>query len=109
MAYDQALVNQVRVLLENQSNVNDIKMFGGLVFMVNGNMCCGVAGQELMVRVAPEHHQAFTMEPDVRPVTKGDRPMIGFLLVGGDTVKGNSGLKHWIDLALAYNQTLPSK
>ena len=109
MPYDLGLVERGRNLLGDYIKDENIKMFGGLVFMINANMCCRVAGQVVMVRVAPTHHDSSMALPNVRPVTKGNRPMIGFLLVGGAAVESAADLKQWVALGLEHNRTLPPK
>ena len=109
MAYDEELVVRVRSLLGSQSKIAEINMMGGLVFMVNGNMCCGVSDEQLMVRVSRDRHDSLIAMRNVTPVVKGNRPMIGFLKIGGDAIESDSGLKWWVDAALDHNRTLPPK
>jgi TfoX/Sxy family transcriptional regulator of competence genes len=94
MAYDVALIDRVQCLLNDESKVSQIKMFGGIVFMVNGNMCCGVSERDVVVRVGPEYEVDSHSSPDVRPVIKGKRPMAGFLYVGGQAIQSDDGLRH---------------
>jgi TfoX N-terminal domain len=66
MAYDESLAGRVRALLADQTELSERKMFGGLAFMVRGNMCCGIVGEELMVRVGPEQYAAALAQPRAR-------------------------------------------
>ena len=67
MAYDQALAERVRHILAEQSGVVEKKMFGGLTFMLKGNMCCGVLGDDLVVRLGPNGHQQGLAQPVCPP------------------------------------------
>ena len=70
MAYDEALAQRVRMTLGSRPDVVEMKMFGGVAFMVRDHMACGIVGEDLMVRVGPEAHPGALAEPHVRPMAK---------------------------------------
>ena len=109
MAYDEALAERVRVTLAPGVDVVEMKMFGGIAFMVGGNMACGIVGNDLMVRVGPAAHEAALTEPHVRPMDFSGRPMRGYVYVGPDGLAADAGLARWVERGVAFARTLPSK
>ena len=109
MAYDEGLATRVRDLVGDRPGVDEKKMFGGLAFLLNGNMACGVRGDDLMVRVAPEAADAALGEPEARPFDMTGRPMKGWLLVSPDGHAEDDDLRRWVDRGLAYAGSLPPK
>lgn len=109
MAYDEGLATRVRDVLGEQPGLAEKKMFGGLAFLVYGNMACGVRGDDLMVRVAADAADAALDEPGVRASDMGGRPMKGWLLVGADGYVEDDDLRRWVDRGLAYANSLPPK
>ncbi len=85
MAFDDKLVERIRAVLSDQS-VEEKKMFGGLTFMVNGHMCCGVGKEGLMVRVGPDAYEASVKQPGARPMDFTGRAMKGLVWVDPETV-----------------------
>lgn len=85
------------------------KMFGGLSFMVKGHMCCGVVGDELMVRVGPDGYEAALERPHARPMDFTGKPLKGFVYVAPQGFSTQSTLERWIRLALEFVETLPAK
>ena len=79
MAYDEGLAQRVREVLAERSDLSERKMFGGLCFLVNGNMCCGVVRDELMVRVGPDAYDESLSLPHARKMDITGRPMKGFV------------------------------
>ena len=77
MAYDEKLADRVRDILEGDPGVSERKMFGGLAFMVDGHMACGIAGDDLMLRLGAEGAEAALQKPHVRPMDFTGRPMTG--------------------------------
>lgn len=108
MAYDEQLAARVRTLLANRTDVSERKMFGGLTFMVGGNMCCGVNGNELIVRLDPEHEDEALARPHARPMDFTGRPMRGFITIRPDGLKGRR-LNRWVQEAVARAESLPAK
>ena len=108
MAYSERLANRVRGLLSDRDDVDERPMFGGLTFMVGGHMCCGVHGDELILRLRPDDEDAALARPHARPMDFTARPMRGFVTVAPDGLKGQA-LRRWVGLAVAHAETQPPK
>lgn len=108
MAYDQALASRVRKLLDGVGRIEEKPMFGGLTFMLDGKMCCGVEKTRLMVRIRPERHDEFLAKPGAKPMDFTGRPMRGFLFVDGQALRGPA-LSSWIREAVTYVKSKPAK
>jgi TfoX/Sxy family transcriptional regulator of competence genes len=109
MAYDEALAGRIRQTLVGRGAVSERKMFGGIAFMVGGNMACGVIRQDLMVRVGPDAHDAAVAEPHVRPMDFAHRPMRGMVYVDPDGVRSADDLSRWVDAGATFAASLPPK
>jgi TfoX/Sxy family transcriptional regulator of competence genes len=109
MAYDQTLAQRVRALLVEQEELRERKMFGGLAFLLNGNMCCGVVGDELMVRVGPEQYGAALAQPFARELDFTGRPMTGMVMVAPEALSSDEHLAAWVMQGVAYAASLPAK
>jgi len=108
MAYNQKLAERIRSKLNGIPFVEK-KMFGGVGFLLNGNMACGVNQDDLILRVDPEKHSALLKNPHVRPFDMTGRPMKGWLLVAADGVKSEKQLNTWIKEGVDFALTLPPK
>jgi hypothetical protein len=84
-------------------------MFGGLVFMVQGNMCCGIMREELMVRVGPERYTSALARPHTREMAFTGRPMSGMVRVAADGVASDAELEEWVGQGLVFASSLPPK
>ena len=84
-------------------------MFGGLAFMLRGNMCCGVVGDSLMLRLGNDGAAKALGEPYVRPMDFTGKPMKSMVYVGPDGIAAAADLARWLELAVAFVQTLPAK
>ena len=109
MAYDEGLAQRVREALSDQSTVVEKKMFGGLAFMVDGHMCCGVTSETLMVRVGPDAHAAALAQPHTRPMDFTGRPLKGMVYVDPEGYEEDKDLQTWVERGLAFTNTLPAK
>jgi len=109
MAYDEGLAERIRCLLEGRSDLSERKMFGGLAFLVGGNMCVGVVGEELMVRVGPKQHASALRSPHARPMDFTGRPMQGFVFVACEGFEADDDLHRWVTRGLAFASSLPAK
>ena len=109
MAYDEALAGRVREVLADRSDVTERKMFGGIGFMVGGNMCCGVQGDDLIARVGEEAHEGALELAHARPFDFAGRPSKGFLYVGPRGTATDEDLRAWVQRSLAFVTTLPPK
>ena len=108
MAYSELLADRVRALLSDRDDVAERPMFGGLTFMVGGHMCCGVHGDELILRLHPDDEDAALARPHARPMDFTARPMRGFVTVAPDGLKGQA-LQRWVDRAVAHADGQPPK
>lgn len=109
MAYDESLAQRVRRALTGRKDVVEKAMFGGLTFMVAGNMCCGVIRDELMIRLSPEATVADLRSPDVRPCEFTKRPMRGMYTVNPAGCGTQEGADRWVRLAVRHTLLLPAK
>jgi hypothetical protein len=108
MPYDEKLAARVRGLLASRKDVTTRQMFGGLTFMVAGHMCCGVNGDELIVRLSPDDAEHALDRPGARPMDFTGRPMRGFVTVGPEGLKGGA-LRSWVGVAVEHAERLPPK
>lgn len=95
MAYDEALAQRIRGLL-NGPTVEERKMFGGLAFLVDGRMCCGVQDSDLMVRVPKEQHAQALRRPHVRPMDFTGKSLTGFVYVSAAGIRSTAALRRWV-------------
>jgi TfoX/Sxy family transcriptional regulator of competence genes len=109
MAFDEKLAERVRKHIGKRSGVAEKKMFGGLAFLLHGNMSCGIHGHELIVRIDPQATDSALTEPGTRIFDIGGRRMNGWLLVGGVGIKDDAALVKWVRRGLAYAASLPEK
>ncbi len=109
MAYDEALAHRIGVILKDQSNVVGKKMFGGIAFMVNGNMCCGVVKDTLMARVGPDVYESALGQPPARKMDFTGKSMKGMIYVDPEGLKSEEELKTWVERALEFVLSLPAK
>jgi TfoX/Sxy family transcriptional regulator of competence genes len=108
MAYNLKLAERIRSEL-NGIPVVEKKMFGGVGFLLNGNLACGVNKNDLIVRVDPEKHIALLKKPHVRPFDMTGRPMKGWLVVEAEGVKTDKQLSRWLKEGVEFASTLPEK
>jgi hypothetical protein len=110
MAYDEDLAGRIRELLGSESGVMEKRMFGGLSFVLNGNMAVAASGQGgLLVRVPPDDTEALLDGEHVTPMVMKGREMRGWLRVSSDGVGTRSQLEDWVERGAAYARSLPPK
>ena len=110
MAYDEALAERIRELLEGQPGVSEKKMFGGLAFLVGGNMAIAVSGQGgALVRVDPGESDRIEDAPNAELAVMQGRPMQGWLRVAPEHLRTKRQVAKWVQLGAAYARSLPSK
>jgi hypothetical protein len=110
MAYDEDLANRIRELVAANEGLTEQKMFGGLAFMIGGNMAVGVSGQGgLMVRVEPEETAALVAKPHARPFEMRGREMNGWVRVDPEGVRTKRQLEPWVRRGVSYARSLPPK
>jgi len=109
MAYDEALARRVREVIADRRGVIERKMFGGLAFMLRGNMFVGILERSLMARVGPENYERALTSPGARPMDFTGRPMRGYVFVDAEGLKAPADLKRWVGLCADFAATLPAK
>jgi hypothetical protein len=109
MAYDEGLAQRIRDHLDDRRDLSERKMFGGVAFMLGGNMCCGVVDDELMLRVGADGHEEAIALPHAREMDFTGRPMRGMLYVGTPGIEEDEDLTAWLDRAVAFAGSLPPK
>jgi TfoX/Sxy family transcriptional regulator of competence genes len=109
MAYDEVLAGRIRDALGQQPGLVEKKMFGGVGFMVQGNMACGVYKDMLIVRVDPETYEETMKYPHTRPFDITGRAMKGWLMVEPSGLIGETEFKEWVEAGLKFALTLPPK
>jgi hypothetical protein len=110
MAYDEALAERIRELVARERGLTERKMFGGLAFMINGNMAVAASGQGgILVRVDPERSDKLVRTTKATPMVMRGRAMDGWLRVAADDVRERRQLARWVDRGVGYARTLPKK
>lgn len=109
MAFDEQLGDRLRTLLKGQRGLVEKKMFGGLAFLINGNMSVGVHKSDLIVRIDPDETDKALKEPGARIFDITGRPMKGWILVGDAGIKDEKKLSSWVKRGVSYAASLPPK
>src|SRR3990170_3525195 len=109
MPYNEGLAERIRAAVAGRRGLTEKKMFGGIAFMLNGNMFCGVMKDDLMVRVGPEHFQIALAQPHARPMDFTGRPMKGMVYVGPAGSYTDKSLRSWVDQGMRFAASLPAK
>jgi hypothetical protein len=110
VAYDEDLANRIRELVGSEKDLSEQRMFGGLAFLIGGNMAVSASGQGgLMLRVEPADTDALLRKPHARPLVMRGREMDGWLRVDAEGVRSKRQLQTWIARGVAYARSLPAK
>jgi TfoX/Sxy family transcriptional regulator of competence genes len=110
LAYDEELAGRIRDLIAGERGVAEKKMFGGLAFLVDGNMSVAASGQGgLLVRVDPDESDGLLKKPGVQLMEMGGRSMAGWLRVEADAVRTKKQLAVWVERGLGFARSLPPK
>ena len=110
MAYDEDLANRIRELVATEAGVTEQRMFGGLAFLINGNMSVSASGQGgLLLRVDPAETDALLSEPHAEPFEMRGRVMQGWLRVDPAGLGTKRQLERWVARGVAYARSLPGK
>jgi TfoX/Sxy family transcriptional regulator of competence genes len=110
MAYDEDLAYRIRELVAAEGGVDEKRMFGGLAFLINGNMSVAASGRGgLMVRVPPDETEKLLTREHVEPMVMAGRETRGWLRVSPDGVKTKRQLQSWVTRGVDYAKSLPSK
>jgi TfoX/Sxy family transcriptional regulator of competence genes len=108
MVSNEQLTERVRTLAKHKG-MSEKKMFGGIAFMLGGNMCFGVLKDDLVVRVGPERYEEALALPHARPMDFTGRPTRGFVFVGPKAWSNDATLKKWLDIGIDFASSLPKK
>ena len=110
MAYDEDLASRIRELIAGEAGVTEQKMFGGLAFLIGGNMAVAASGQGgLMLRVDPNETEKLLAKPHARPLEMRGRQLEGWLRVDDEGVRTKRQLEPWVKRGVAYARSLPPK
>lgn len=109
MSYDEGLAERLRDTYSMIGGVSEKKMFGGIAFMVNGNMSCGIVKDTLMVRVGPALYEEALARPFAREMDFTGRSMKGFVYVSPEGFESDDDLSEWVRLSHRFVSSLPAK
>jgi TfoX/Sxy family transcriptional regulator of competence genes len=109
MAYSEELAERIREAVAGREGVTERKMFGGVAWMINGNMACGTLGDDLMVRLDRDDADQALTEAHVRPMEFTGRPMRGFITVDAAGIVSAAELARWVDAGADHAASLPPK
>jgi TfoX/Sxy family transcriptional regulator of competence genes len=110
VAYDEDLANRIRELLAAEPGLTEQKMFGGLAFLIGGNMAVAASGQGgLLLRVDPAQSDTLVATTNARLMEMRGREMQGWLRIDSDDVRGKRQLAEWVELGATYARSLPAK
>lgn len=109
MAYNERLAERIRTILRGRRRVTEKKMFGGLAFMVNGHMCVGINGDDLMVRVGPERYERSLEYKHARPMDFTGKPLKGMVYVSPPGYRSTVNLTRWVEDGLKFVRSIPPK
>ncbi len=109
MAYDEKLAKRIHPLLSRKKGFSSKKMFGGVGYLLNGNMCVGIWKDKLIARVGSEAYEKALEEPTAREFDITGRPMTGWVMIEPEGLVKDSELKYWVALAAKFAAALPPK
>jgi hypothetical protein len=106
----EELADRIRDIIGRRAGVTEKKMFGGMCFMLNGNMVVGsMKDGSMLMRVGPDQHEAAKKRPSTTPMIQGGREMVGFVLAADESIGDEAALKESIDFAWKFVKSLPAK
>ena len=106
---DETLVERIRPLMKRRKGYSEQRMFGGICFMINGNMCVGPWKGSLIVRLDKSRHEETQSEPFVKPMDITGKVMKGWARIESEGITHDEDLKAWIDRSVRFVRTLPAK
>lgn len=109
MAYNETLAEKVKEILKEEPGFRMKKMFGGVCFLLRGNMACGVLNDDLIVRVGPDNYEKYLELPGIKKFDITGKPMKGWVMVPYDEKTGLKVLASWVERGVAFAQGLPPK
>jgi len=109
MAFDEGLAQRIRELLQDRSDVEEKKMFGGLCFMISNHMCCGIVKETLMARVGPDNYLKCLAKKHASEMDFTGKAMKGMVYVSPEGIESDSDLVLWLNICTSFIETLPPK
>lgn len=111
MAYSKALAKDVEAILEKMALPNLIskKMFGGVGYLINGNMACGVLGERFIARIGKDTYEEALVQPETSPFNTTGRAMLGWVFVDPSVDREHANLETWVHRSIQFTLTLPPK
>jgi TfoX/Sxy family transcriptional regulator of competence genes len=109
MAYDERMAERVRKLLKRRKGITERKMFGGLAFLLNGNMCCGIIEKDLMLRLGEEGAAKALKRGHTREMDFTGKPLKTMVYVSAAGYRSDDQLRGWVNQAISFVKTLPTK
>jgi TfoX/Sxy family transcriptional regulator of competence genes len=109
MAYDEGAAQRIREILQDRLDIEEKEMFGGIAFLLGGNMTCGVIQDDLIIRVGPEAYELSVSQAHARPFDFTGRPMKGWILIAPDGYASDEDLESWVKRGLAFTTGLQKK
>lgn len=109
MAYDEGLARRIRGIMVGLPGYIERKMFGGVGYMLRGNMACGVNGDDLIVRVGPQGYEEALAQPHTKEFDMTGRPMKGWVVVTADGVESDDQFEAWVQQGVGFALSLPPK
>lgn len=109
MAYDEELAQRIAAILKGRRGVSNKKMFGGIAFMINGNMAVGVNESDLMLRVGKDQYEELLEKEGVREMDFTGKALKGFIYVDETGYKNDTELEEWMNYAIEFAESLPKK
>lgn len=109
MAYDEGLAQRIREILEEKPGYDEKKMFGGVCFLLHGNMACGIMDYDIIVRVGPENYEKSLNLPHARKFDITGRPMKGWVMVSHKGHESDKDLDNWVHRGIDFALSLPPK
>lgn len=109
MAYDEGLAQRIRELLEDDPDFQEKRMFGGVCFLIRGNMAGGIIGEELIIRVGKEAYPEALKRPHTRKFDITGKALAGWVMVSQEGHETDEGLSAWLEQGVRYARSLPPK
>jgi len=109
MSYDENLARRIRAIFDDNPQIEERPMFGGLAFLLGGKMCCGILQEDLVARLSHERCTEALKQDHVRPMDFTGKPMKGYVYVGPEGYRDSAALKRWVNSTVEFVSTLPRK
>ncbi len=109
MAYDEYMAKKIRRVLSGREDVTERKMFGGLAFLIRGNICCGISGNTLMARIGEEQYEEAMQNEYAKDVNFTNKAVHGFVYTSHESLAGDGQLEYWVRLSEKFTSTIKPK